>query len=180
MQASLAIKQATRKLRIDYDARTPSEWRRRYASRGWMSCRGSTATGPATIKLELMADDFFPLSHASHAKIVEVNEGLGFLQYQTDEYGFNNPSGLIASGRVDVAVVGESHALGHCVPPSTSIVDVIRKHYPRTATFGIAGSRVLSQPASFREYVEPLRPHVVVWFVNTSYSELGRKPMSHY
>ena len=172
LQASLAIKQATRKLRIDYDARTPSEVVEALRLSGVDALPGIDRNWPSDHQARAgMADDFFPLSHASHAQIVECNEGLGFLQYQTDEYGFNNPSGLIASGRVDVAVVGESHALGHCVPPSTSIVDVIRKHYPRTVTFGIAGSRVVSQLASFREYVEPLRPHVVVWFVNTAYAE---------
>jgi hypothetical protein len=172
LQASLTIKQATRTLRIDYDERTPSEVVEALRLSGVDALPGIGRGWPSDHQARAgMADDFFPLSHASNAQIVECNEGLGFLQYQTDEYGFNNPSGLIASRRVDVAVVGESHALGHCVPPSTSIVDVIRKHYPRTATFGIAGSRVISQLASFREYVEPLRPHVVIWFVNTAYAE---------
>jgi hypothetical protein len=47
----------------------------------------------------------------------------------------------------------------------------VRAQIPRTANFGVAGSRVLSQLGVFREYVEPLEPSVVVWFVNVNYAE---------
>jgi hypothetical protein len=111
-----------------------------------------------------------PLSNVSNAYVVECNEGLGYFQFRSDEHGFNNPLGLL-SGEVDIAVVGESLALGHCVPPSKSTVDLIRKQYPRTANFGVAGSRVLAHLGTFREYVEPLQPPTVLWFVNVNYAE---------
>ncbi|HVJ31458.1 MAG TPA: SGNH/GDSL hydrolase family protein [Gammaproteobacteria bacterium] len=47
----------------------------------------------------------------------------------------------------------------------------MRAQLPRTANFGVAGSRVLSQLGIFREYVEPLEPSVVVWFVNVNFAE---------
>src|SRR6185503_10575924 len=59
----------------------------------------------------------------------------------------------------------------HCVSPSASAVDLVRARFPRTANFGIAGARVLSQLGVFREYVEPLEPKVVVWFVNVNFAE---------
>jgi hypothetical protein len=110
-----------------------------------------------------------PLSNASNAYVVECNEGLGYFQFRSDEHGFNNPPGLL-SGSVDIAVVGESLALGHCVPPSQGAVALIRKQYPRTANLGVAGSRVLSHLGTFREYVEPLRPPTILWFVNVNYA----------
>jgi len=70
-------------------------------------------------------------------------------------------------------VVGESLAVGHCVAPPESVVGLVRARFPRTANFGVAGSRVLSQLGVFREYVEPLKPPVVVWFVNPGYAEPG-------
>jgi hypothetical protein len=111
-----------------------------------------------------------PLSNVSNALVVECNEGNGYLQFKTGEHGFNNAPGLV-DGAVDVAVIGESFALGHCVPPSASAVARVRNEFPRTANFGIAGSRVLSQLGVFREYVEPLEPRVVVWFVNVNFAE---------
>ena len=72
-----------------------------------------------------------------------------------------------SAGPIDIAVIGESLALGHCVAPSTSAVDRVRARFPRTANFGVAASRVLSQLGVFREYVEPLEPAVVVWFVKS-------------
>ena len=101
---------------------------------------------------------------------MECNEGNGYLKFKTGDHGFNNPPGLV-EGAVDVAVVGESFALGHCVPPSASAVAHVRRAFPRTANFGVAGSRVLSQLGVFREYVEPLEPRVVVWFVNANFAE---------
>jgi hypothetical protein len=113
--------------------------------------------------------DLLPLSNFSNALVVECNEGNGYLTFKTGEHGFNNPADLV-EGEVDVAVVGESFALGHCVAPLASAVSRVRKAFPRTANFGIAGSRVLSQLGVFREYVEPLQPRVVVWFVNVNFA----------
>ena len=61
-----------------------------------------------------------PLTNPSNAHVVECNEGPGYLEFRSDEHGFNNPPGLI--GPVDIAVIGESFALGHCVAPSSSAV----------------------------------------------------------
>jgi hypothetical protein len=111
-----------------------------------------------------------PLSNVANVMVVECNEGTGYLKFRSDQFGFNNPPGLSA-GPIDVAVIGESLALGHCVAPSTSAVDRLRERFPRTANFGVAGARVLSQLGVFREYVEPLEPAVVVWFVNLNFAE---------
>jgi hypothetical protein len=109
---------------------------------------------------------FLPLSHASNATIVECNENGEYLIFRSDEFGFNNPSRLVASKQVDVAVVGESFALGYCLPAEESFVGRIRAIHPRTANFALAGTIPLMQLASLREYVEPLRPSLVLWTVN--------------
>jgi hypothetical protein len=117
-----------------------------------------------------LSPGFLPLSHVANATVVECNEGGEHLIYRTDEFGFNNPPGLVAAGRIDVAIVGESHALGHCVSPGRSTADLIRDVYPRTANFALADTRSIAQLASVREYVEPFQPGAVIWFVNVGYA----------
>jgi hypothetical protein len=72
-------------------------------------------------------------------------------------------------------VIGESFALGYCVPAGKSAVDVVRARHPRTANFGIPASRVLSHLGVLREYVQPLAPRTVVWIVNTNFAEPRRE-----
>jgi hypothetical protein len=119
--------------------------------------------------------DLYPLSGVSHAKIVECNEGGRYVFLQTDEFGFNNPPGLLASRNVEIAVVGESFAVGHCVPPEQNLVAVIRRAYPRTINLGMAGSNSLSMLGSFREYVEPLEPPLVLWIMNPNTADPWRE-----
>jgi hypothetical protein len=157
---------------IAYDERVRAEVVRDLRSRGVDAVPGfpqGIGWNPA-VTGAIRERGLLPLSNVSNAHVVECNEGTGYLQFQSDEFGFNNPPGL-AAGPVDVAVLGESLALGHCVAPSTSAVALVRARFPRTANFGVTGSRVLSQLGVFREYVEPLEPRIVVWFVHTNFAD---------
>jgi hypothetical protein len=181
VQRRAAREHAARRQGVDFDARPSWEVVRTLRATGTDALLGIPRS---MVGSELVRDrlprDFYPLGYASNAEIVECNEGRGFLRFRTDEYGFNNPPGLVASRNVEVAVVGESLALGQCVAPDKSAVASIRERYPRTANFGVTGARILSQLAVFREYVEPLRPPVVVWFVNTAFAdpkEEAREPL---
>ncbi len=113
-----------------------------------------------------LPDGLYPLGNAGQVRIVECNEGGEYVFFDSDEFGFNNPRGILASRQVDVALVGESFAVGHCVPPDRNLASVIRHTYPRTVNLGIAGTSTLSMLAAFREYVEPVRPPLVLWVIN--------------
>jgi hypothetical protein len=155
-----------------YDGRLPADVVSELRSQGQAAVPGFAQQVTATpeIARAVLERGLLPLSNVSSTNVVECNEGNGYFVFRSDEFGFNNPPGL-ASGPVDIAIIGASLALGHCVPPTTSAVDRIRHRFPRTANLGIAGSRVLSNLAVFREYVKPLEPSVVVWFVNLNYTE---------
>jgi hypothetical protein len=157
---------------LAYDARLPSEVVADLRLQGIDAVPGfaESAIGNPAVASAIAERGILPLSNAAKALVVECNEGPGYLQFRSDRFGFNNPPGL-ATGPVDVAVIGESLALGHCVPPAASAVERLRARFPRTANFGVAGGRVLSQLGAFREYVEPLEPPVVVWFLNLNFAE---------
>jgi hypothetical protein len=163
----LTRKKAADKLGRPFDTRTVSEVVAQLRADGIDALPGLTRQWPLLPFVhERLPTGLYPLSHASNAAIVECNEGGEYLVYQTDEYGFHNPRGLLASRQVGIAAIGESHALGHCVPPAQSLVGRLRNRYPGTANVAMAGSYALATLASFREYVEPLRPPVVLWIAN--------------
>jgi hypothetical protein len=161
------LQNAAEKLGVPFDARSMSELVTQLRESGVDAVPGLSREWPRVF--QGLPAQLYPLSHASWASVVECNEGGQYLVYKTDEFGFHNPLGLVAARDVSMAVVGESLALGYCVPPSQSLVGILRQVYPRTANFAMAGSGTLSTLASFREYVEPLRPPIVLWVVNPHY-----------
>ncbi len=163
----LMLESAAQKFGIPFDRRTVSQVVEDLRDRGVDALPGLSRAWPRASELRpRLADGFYPLSDASNAAIVECNEGGEYMVFRTDEFGFNNPAGLVAAGRPDVAVVGESHALGHCVAAGHGFVDVVRNAIPRTVNFALSYTFALSQLGSFREYVEPLKPPVVLWVVS--------------
>ena len=178
-QRMVAREQAAIEQGINYDGRLRTELVRELQSQGRMAVPGFAQgmTMSAAAVAPSGPRDLLPLSNVSDAEVVECNEGTGYLTFHSGDFGFNNPSGLAASP-LDIAVFGASLAVGQCVPRSSSIVSLLRAHYPRTATFGVAGARILSQLALFREYVQPVKPAVVVWVVNTNFA-IAREEASH-
>jgi hypothetical protein len=172
VQRLVVQEHAARRQGIEYDPRLRAEVIGELQAKGVDAVPGFAASmiGTAAVANAIQERGLLPLSNVAGVRVVECNEGLGYLQFHSGEFGFNNPPG-VARGPVDVAVIGESFALGHCVAPSTSAVDLVRQQFPRTANFATAGSRVLSQLGAFREYVEPLEPETVVWFINVNFAD---------
>jgi hypothetical protein len=157
---------------VPFDGRAVSEVVRDLQREGVDALPGISRNWPRLPMVrERLPDDFYPLSHASGATVVECNEGGDYLVWVADEYGFNNPPGLIDRGQLQIAIVGESLALGYCLASEFSFGGRLRSSYPRTANLALAGTRTLTQLASFREYVEPLEPTIVLWSVNPSFVE---------
>jgi hypothetical protein len=164
------------RLGIPFDSRTKSMVIEQLREQGEEVLPGISRDWPllAPIRQQLPGD-LYPLSDVSRAKVVECNEGGRYVFLQTDEFGFNNPPGLLASRNVEILVVGESFAVGHCVPPEQNLVAVIRRAHPRTVNLGMAGSNSLSMLGSFREYAEPLKPPLVLWIMNPNTTDPWRE-----
>jgi hypothetical protein len=155
------------KLRLPFDSRTKSDVVAELRSKGVDALPGISREWPRLPYIrQQLPNELFPLSHASLADIVECNESGRYLVYQSDEFGFNNPRGLLAGGHIDVAAVGASFTLGHCVPAEQSLIGQLRQVYPRTGNFGLAGSGTLSMLGTLREYVAPLKPALVLWIMH--------------
>jgi hypothetical protein len=163
----LVRRDAAAKLGLPFDTRTYSEVVAQLRESGVDALPGLARDWPRhPFVRERLPDGLYPLSHASHVSVVECNEGGEYHVYQTDEFGFNNPPGLLTNSSIGIAAVGESLTFGHCVPSAQSLIGILRQVYPRTANFGMAGSLNLTMLATFREYVEPLKPPLVLWILN--------------
>jgi hypothetical protein len=173
VQRIVARERAAHAQGLEFDRRARADVVRELQADGRDAVPGFAQNSQAhrTVAAAIRERGLLPLSNVSSAYVVECNEGAGYLQFRSDELGFNNPPGLVSAGNLDIAIIGESFALGHCVPSSKSAADLIRARHPHTANFGIPGSRVLAHLGVLREYVQPLEPAVVIWFVNTNFAE---------
>jgi hypothetical protein len=167
------------------DSRKLSDVVRELQSDGLPALPNVSRTWPQLPEVrEHLPKDFYPLSHASNARIVKCNESGQYQLFHTDDFGFNNPKRLLHDRHIDIAVVGESFALGYCIPETQTLVGQVRKRYPRTANFAMAATHPVAELASFREYVEPFRPRLVLWTVNLGYldtaAELAHPVLRRY
>ena len=59
--------------------------------------------------------------------------------------------------------IGDSFTSGYCLQDSLSFMSLIKKEYPLTINLGVTGTGPLHQLAILKEYVESLKPKVVLW-----------------
>ncbi len=97
------------------------------------------------------------------------NEGGQYLTYKTDEHGFPNPIGLWQHP-IDVAMVGDSNAVGECVSEAASIAGQLRTKFPATVTLGAGGHGAIFSLASIREYLRDAKPKQVLWIYSESHT----------
>lgn len=114
--------------------------------------------------LSIDGKEILPLSGLARTRVVLCNETGRWLTYDSDERGFHNPPKTWESGKIDIAVVGDSFGEGACVSSHLNAVARIRTHYPRTLNLSMGGSGPLLELAALSEYLPGLRPRVVLWF----------------
>ena len=124
--------------------------------------------------------EVLPLSGVPNKLSVLCNENGDYTIYQSDEYGFHNPTGLWNSDRLEIAVVGDSFAHGFCVPSEKNFISLIRRRYPATLSLGMGGNGPLFELATIKEFLPRLKPKVIFWayFEKNDLSELSDEAKS--
>lgn len=113
----------------------------------------------------LLSDNnrIFPIGGISQKTIVFCNESGQYINFKSDEHGFNNPERLYVKGITKVVLVGDSFAQGDCVPPGEDIASQLRNVGIRALNLGNGGNGPLIELALLKEYVEPFMPEIVLW-----------------
>lgn len=128
--------------------------------------------------LKVDGESTIPLGNHSEVFVVACNEGGQYLTYNTDEYGFPNPNGLW-NKPLDIAMVGDSNAVGECVPEADSIAGQLRTKFPATITLGAGGHGPIFTLASIREYLKFAKPKQVLWIYSESHTPQYLNVESH-
>jgi PAS domain S-box-containing protein len=109
--------------------------------------------------------EVIPLAGISRKLTLLCNENGEWINYRSDQHGFNNPdTDIWKSGTVDIAAVGDSFPQGYCVPTEKSFMGRIRQRFPLTLNLSIAGDGPLMELATIREYLGDIKPKIVLWF----------------
>ncbi len=85
-----------------------------------------------------------------------------FVSYEADRFGFRNSDGVWESGRVDVALIGDSYTHGVCVDTEDALSAHLSRRW-RVLNLGATGAGPFQELAILREYAAPLEPPLVVW-----------------
>lgn len=113
--------------------------------------------------LEIEGKRIFPLSGISQKTTVLCNENGEWAIYESDEHGFNNPTGLFEEG-IYLLLVGDSFTHGFCVKQGESIAGQMRRMSGmRVINLGSGGNGPLIEFATLKEYGQPLKPKYVLW-----------------
>lgn len=113
--------------------------------------------------------EILPLGGISKKSHVFCNEIGPWIQFDSDKYGLNNPSGIWPTAgdhaaRVSIVAIGDSFTHGSCVPSEQHMISLIRTLFPQTLNLGGAGMGPLSQLSALREYGPIAKPKVILWF----------------
>lgn len=170
----LAYQQGVRKAAlaagVQYDPRTRLEAILEYRAQGIKAYPPFYPYLLLGSPLQVNGTSTIPLGGHSNVFVVVCNEGGQYLKYNTDEYGFPNPKGIWQSPSMQIAMVGDSNAVGECVPEPTSIAGQLRAEFPATVTLGAGGHGPIFTLASIREYLRYAKPKQVLWIYSESHT----------
>ena len=115
--------------------------------------------------LDYKGTKLYPLGAISNSTTIFCNEEIGPVIYETDEHGFRNPKGQydLKVGSLDVALIGDSFAQGHCVKNGEDIAGQLRKNNRNVLNLGMEGSGPLIELGILSEYAKPFQPKYVFW-----------------
>ena len=103
-----------------------------------------------------------PLASIPDTVVVVCNESGQWQTYRTDRHGFNNPDGQWDS-QIDIGMIGDSFTHGSCVPREKNMATFLNKKFGGVINVGVGGFGPLLELAALTEYLQPLRPPVVLW-----------------
>ena len=114
--------------------------------------------------LVVNGEEIYQLSGIANRTTVFCNESGEYMIYDSDEHGFNNPTGIWGKNRLDIVTIGDSFIHGYCVKSEENVASLLRVVHEATLNLGIAGAGPLTELAIVKEYLGDLEPRTILWF----------------
>ena len=130
---------------------------------------GWTGDGP----IPVVGGSVFPLGGIPLATNVYCNETGQWFIYESDRYGFNNPDAIWSGGAPDLAIVGNSWALGACLPNGAAFPDRLRSRAPSLLNLSAGATGPLIRLGLVGEYASLVRPRTVLWLATAPDFTIG-------
>ena len=103
-----------------------------------------------------------PLASIPGTVVVSCNESGQWQTYRADRHGFNNPDEQWDT-QIDIGMIGDSFTHGSCVPREQDMATFLNAKFGGVINLGVGGFGPLLELAALTEYLQPLRPPVVLW-----------------
>ena len=109
--------------------------------------------------------ELFPLSGISKSKTVFCNESGEYSIYKSDRYGFNNKDIIYEKfDKKRIMLIGDSFVHGACVNEDENISSYLNKLNIYSFSISYGGNGPLLELASLVEYINIIKPEVIIWF----------------
>jgi hypothetical protein len=110
------------------------------------------------------AESLYPFGGVSKKTTLYCNENGEYSIFMSARHGFNNPDSEWDSPNAGWVLTGDSFTQGACVQPEDTLGGQIRLITGDSLiSLGISGNGPLTELAALKEYVEFLKPKILLW-----------------
>ena len=106
--------------------------------------------------------NIYPLAGVSNVTTVMCNENGYYSIYKSDRFGFNNDDNYYEKDN-KIMILGDSMIHGFCVNPGNDVAGYLRSKGYNALSFGIANNGPLTELGTIREYVNYVKPKIILW-----------------
>lgn len=114
-------------------------------------------------RLASRGEELLPLAGIGSRTTVLCAEAGPYAVFESDPHGLRNPPEMWTRRPIELALVGDSFALGECVGDDETIAAALRRRWPATVNLGYTGHSPLLELAALVEYGPGLAPGTTLW-----------------
>ena len=168
-QETKTLQQLTEKLGVQFDARSKMEVLtdlRKDGVDAYPNIHPSLLIRDPSLRNGLNSrknTKIFPLGGISNKVMIQDNESGSWMIYRSDEHGFHNAKGVYQNDTIDIVMTGDSFTEGWSVKSNENVSARLSELGYKVINLGKSGNGPLLEYAILKEYIESIKPKIVLW-----------------